>query len=366
MKRPIKFIIIVFSITLLVLIAFYSYWLMAPPDKTCTSCHEIQTAHDIWAQSPHRDIPCADCHGTATSSGLHGVKEKTRMILVHFGGKPINDIRLNEFQLIETMVYCRNCHAREYANWLSSGHSATYAAIFLDEKHNKQEQISASCLRCHGMFYTGTISQLVMPLDLTGPWVLRNPDISATPTIPCMACHHIHVQGEPAVRPDYANPATIAAKRTPRLAKVGFYDRYEKIHFDAEELPQLQLTDKQGPIWVAADARQRVCCQCHAPNAFHQAGSSDDRTPRGVHEGLSCGACHATHSNDARNSCTNCHPQLSNCGLDVEKMNTTFYDTGSPNNIHFVACSDCHQQSFLSKLAGRKAKNSANNIMKTE
>jgi hypothetical protein len=69
-----------------------------------------------------------------------------------------------------------------------------------------------------------------------------------------------------------------------------------------------------------------------------------------VHEGLSCGACHAPHSNDASGSCANCHPQLSNCGLAVDTMETTFADPDSPNNIHFVACIDCHEREFLDNL----------------
>ena len=87
----------------------------------------------------------------------------------------------------------------------------------------------------------------------------------------------------------------------------------------------------------------RNCIQCHAPGASHQAGTSDDRTPRGVHEGLSCLDCHETHSNDARNSCNNCHPAVSNCNQDVTKMNTSYFDPNSPNNIHWVDCIDCHQ-----------------------
>ena len=66
----------------------------------------------------------------------------------------------------------------------------------------------------------------------------------------------------------------------------------------------------------------RLCVQCHSPNALHEAGSSDDRTPTGVHEGLSCTACHDVHSNDARKSCGKCHPAISNCKLDVTMMNT--------------------------------------------
>ena len=62
----------------------------------------------------------------------------------------------------------------------------------------------------------------------------------------------------------------------------------------------------------------------------------------GVHEGTSCLACHQHHTQATRASCATCHPRLSNCGLDVEKMDTTFRDVKSPHNIHFVKCADCH------------------------
>ena len=39
-----------------------------------------------------------------------------------------------------------------------------------------------------------------------------------------------------------------------------------------------------------------------------------------------------------------CHPAISNCKLDVTKMNTSFKDPESPNNIHWVACTDCHKE----------------------
>jgi hypothetical protein len=348
-----KIITIVFSAMAVMLIVFYTYWQTAAPDKTCASCHEIEGAHEVWTQSSHRNIECAQCHGTALSAGMHSIEEKTRMVFVHFNRQQYGNIRLSEQQVIETIERCGECHAREYANWLSSGHSATYADIFLDEKHNKKEQPSESCLRCHGMFFEGTIADVIAPLSVNGPWRLVDPASASRPTIPCLACHVIHTHGSPAVRPDYSEPANIAANRPPRSAKVGFYDRYEQTYFSAFVLPALRLAEDNGPVQVAADERQRVCAQCHAPNGFHQAGSSDDRTPRGVHEGLSCAACHAPHSNDARNSCANCHPRLSNCGLEVEKMNTTYFDAASPNNIHDVACSNCHNEAFLDKLGDR-------------
>jgi hypothetical protein len=34
---------------------------------------------------------------------------------------------------------------------------------------------------------------------------------------------------------------------------------------------------------------------------------------------------------------------MSNCGLDVEKMDTTYANSASAHNIHWVKCADCHQ-----------------------
>jgi len=50
-------------------------------------------------------------------------------------------------------------------------------------------------------------------------------------------------------------------------------------------------------------------------------------TPRGVHEGISCLAC---------------HPAVSSCNLDVMEMNTSYKSRESPNNIHSMECPDCH------------------------
>jgi len=341
---------ILLSSVLVCAIGFTAYWRTAAPERTCASCHEIESAHEVWAESPHRDIGCAGCHGTAVSSGLHSLTKKARMVLGHFVRPPRDEILLSEEQVIEAIERCRTCHQREYADWTSGGHSASYADIFLNEQHNRDERLSESCLRCHGMFFQGAIADVVSPLEVAGPWHLVDPDMESVPVIPCLACHHIHAEGFPAVPPDYSDPATIAANREPRVARVGFYDRYERMHFEATALPQPWIVDGTDSVRVAPDVRERVCVQCHAPNGFHQAGSADDRTPRGVHEGLSCSACHATHSNDASGSCANCHPQLSNCGISVDTMDTSFRDPNSAHNIHFVACVDCHDRAFLRRL----------------
>jgi nitrate/TMAO reductase-like tetraheme cytochrome c subunit len=346
-RSAIKAIALLLAFFVIGFTSFYAYWESAPPERSCASCHEIADAHAVWRESAHRKTECSDCHGTALSSGWHSLTEKGRMVFRHFDDVQPADVRLTENQILEMMDRCQSCHTREYADWLSSGHSATYAGIFLDETHNRGELLTDSCLRCHGMFSETPISEVVQPLDIQGPWALLDPRLEFEPTIPCTACHEIHSPGSPAVRPDYSDPASIGDKRGERLAQVSFYDRHEKTHFPASELPVLMPLHEGEALLVSADERQRVCVQCHAPNAFHQAGSSDDLTPRGVPEGLSCASCHDAHSNDTRASCVNCHPRLSNCGLEVGSMNTSFADPASPNDIHFVGCSDCHDKQFL-------------------
>jgi hypothetical protein len=356
--KHIRILVRSFSVLfLLFLIGIGEYvilWDTASPRTTCTRCHEIENSSNMWAQSGHRDLHCKECHGTALSNGLHSLEEKGMMVVHHFIGTDTQDLILSEGQLLEMLDNCRRCHSREYAKWVSGGHSATYAAIFLNEKHNSAEKLNADCLRCHGMFYQGTIQDLVAPTDTKGPWMLSSKEKSVQPAIPCFACHKIHRQGSPAVRADYSDPGKIFYERNIGLSKSLFYDRYEKAHIEVADLPTPTMRDSTRKVEVSGDARQRICVQCHASNAFHIAGTGDDRTPRGVHEGIGCPACHETHSNQSKQSCMDCHPAISNCQLDVTKMNTTFLDRKSPHNIHSVRCIDCHPKGI--PQTGRRAR----------
>lgn len=328
---------------------FYAYWSVARPEKTCASCHEISSSVKTMGISAHTRISCFECHGTAFSNGLHSLSEKLQMIFSHLRSKPESeDIRMSEAQYLETMERCVKCHETEYADWKSSGHSATYAAIFLDEKHNKTEQLNFDCLRCHGMFYEKTINELVEPISIEGPWRLKDKEKTRQPVIPCMACHHIHSPGTPAKAPDYSKPDSIFYQRNLENNSVGFYSRHEKMHFPLTQLPVPIMFNGTDTVKASDDPVYRLCVQCHAPSVWHQARQGDDRTLRGVHEGLSCTSCHEMHSNNQRNSCLKCHPAISNCKLNVLTMNTTYSNPASPHNIHSVSCKDCHPR--LSKV----------------
>jgi hypothetical protein len=127
---------------------------------------------------------------------------------------------------------------------------------------------------------------------------------------------------------------------------VALLDVRQREHLPAGALPLPAVHDKGRAVKSSPDRRQGMCYQCHAPLASLEVGSGDDRTPIGVHEGLSCLACHEKHSQRTRQSCANCHPRLSNCG------DTTFLNSLSKHDIHFVKCIDCHPRGVPPKRSG--------------
>jgi hypothetical protein len=309
--------------------------------SACARCHEIQASYNQWHSSTHRKIACTACHGGALTFDASFHLANLRRVLAHFRGQEAERIHLKHTDLYPVVERCQKCHQQEYADWQAGPHGATYAKFFLDKKHNTRRLLMDDCLRCHGMHFEGAIRDLVRPVNTAGPWALKSPELGARPAIPCLACHEMHREGKPLLR------------GTPRVAPLGpaqeifrpslaLYDRREQAHISTKILPLPRMVQGDRPVKMSPDRRQALCYQCHAPLAEMQAGSGDDRTGLGVHEGLSCLACHLKHGQQTRASCANCHPRLSNCGLDVEKMDTTFKDPKSAHNIHFAACADCH------------------------
>jgi hypothetical protein len=338
--------IIIIGASLLVilaaLLASYSGWNAASPATTCAQCHEISHSFDLWARSAHRNIACKDCHGTALSEGMHSLKEKAAMLFYHKSNLRSEDVRISEDQRMEVMQRCITCHQIEYAKWNSGGHAVNYSEVFLNTSHNKAKVPYDDCLRCHGMFFDkGTIRNIIEPLDTEGPWKLKNESIALRPAIPCFACHEIHQSGFPGMRQKLKVPSVLHYSRI-KKSFTALYYRRDSMYFPVSLLPIPTINYQSKAIKISDDVNQRLCTQCHAPNAFNIGSTGDDHTPRGVHEAISCLACHDSHSNSAIESCKNCHPAISNCKLDVEKMNTTYSDKESKNNIHFVSCTDCH------------------------
>lgn len=168
--KRILLVVAAFSIIGLILFGgFYGYWNTASPNKTCSSCHEIGKSVDSQTRSSHRNLLCKECHGTALSNGIHSLKEKGMMLISHLENNSGESIRLSEEQLLEVMTNCQKCHTAEFADWTSGGHSIDYQHVFLNVKHNSTEQLNFDCLRCHGMFFKGTVQDVVEPFNVMPP-----------------------------------------------------------------------------------------------------------------------------------------------------------------------------------------------------
>ncbi len=316
--------------------------------SNCADCHEMGDSVSRMHASPHGNAQCADCHEAT-------VGDKLRHVRVHIFGSRPDGVRLREADVRKMMTKCQSCHQHEYASWHAGPHSATYAPSSPTQSTTPAAAswTTASAATACTSTAASAIVQMdtAQPQNTTGPWHLTRPELANEPTIPCQSCHWIHREGQPQTRPDSRISVAGPAVRD----SLAFYDRREELHFRAASLPIPELYDGPHKLKISADPRQGVCYQCHAPrppdtNSIAaaaawkaQAGSGDDRTPMGVHEGLSCVACHNGHNENARASCANCHPALSNCGRDVEKMDTTFASAKSPHNIHWVKCADCHE-----------------------
>ena len=168
------------------------------------------------------------------------------------------------------------------------------------------------------------------------------------PAMPCATCHEVHREGQPMQKTSLEGrtPGPSQEIARPSLA---LFDRRTRQYIPLADLPMPAMAEGARAVKMSKDQRQALCYQCHAPTAAMQVGSGDDRTGIGVHEGISCLACHAQHGETTRASCASCHPKMSNCGLDVEKMDTTFFATGSKHNIHWVKCADCHPKGIPKK-----------------
>ena len=336
-----------------------SYYYTSQYGQGCASCHEMAAYVSAVHSAPHRTTGCMDCHEASMAT-------KLRHMRIHIFGTVPETIRLRDVDVLAMTSSCQKCHEHEYANWHAGPHSATYSQIFADPAHNSKRILMDDCLRCHGMYFNGSIREVVEPLNMKGPWRVIRSRFADQPAMPCMTCHQMHREGAQETKP--ASRISVAGAAVPD--SLAFYDRRETLHFTAATLTIPQLQDGARVVRVSQDPRQALCYQCHAPrepeagsvaatNAWGpQVGSGDDRTPIGVHEGISCVACHDGHNENTRASCKTCHPQMSNCGIDVEKMDTTFANSNSAHNIHWVKCTDCHQHGIpkVKAVAAVKAK----------
>ncbi len=338
------------GLAVLLMIPAASFLYEAGGPDACARCHEMGAPVGEWRHSTHRGVPCSACHGDALTTNARFHLTNARRVVQHWRGEAGVRAQLGPAEIRAMLPRCQKCHQQEFASWSNGPHAIAYRSIFLDEKHNASRHLMDDCLRCHGMHFDGGVRDLVEPLSTKGPWRLRRAELLDDPAIPCMSCHSIHRRG--ALHEERRLEAKIAGPRQEKFRpSLAFFDRRSMAPVDLALLPMPAMSDGGRPVKMSPDPRQALCYQCHAPLSTRQVFSGDDRTPVGVHEGISCLGCHDKHRQTTRASCSNCHPRLSNCGRDVEQMDTTFANRSSKHNIHTVKCADCHPKGIPARRA---------------
>lgn len=338
------------AVALVLMVPAASLYYESGAGRGCTSCHEMQPLYDHWQVSSHRGIGCEKCHGGALTPDVSFHWNNARRVFSHVRGDLPEHVGFANRYVTAMTEQCSNCHRQEYAAWQSGPHSASYTRIFLDKKYNAENLPMDDCLRCHGMHFEGGIRDLIAPVSRTGPWRLLRAELANVSSMPCLTCHEMHREGQPMQKTD-AEGRVPGPRQEIARPSLAFFDRRTERYIPLAELPMPALLEGARTVKMSKDQRQALCYQCHAPMATRQVGSGDDRTGLGVHEGISCLACHEQHGQKTRASCASCHPKMSNCGLDVEKMDTTFFSSNSKHNIHWVKCADCHLKGVPKKKA---------------
>ncbi len=309
--------------------------------RRCTSCHEMQAVYDQWHSSPHRGIACEKCHGGALTLDASFHRNNAQRAWTHLRGELPEQVRFPGKDVPAMVGQCQSCHRQEFASWQAGPHSATYTRIFLDKKHNTGNMLMDDCMRCHGAYFEGGIGDLVSPVDRKGPWRIVRGELANTPSMPCLVSPGTSPGtavaedrcGRPRSRSVAGNRAAVAGLLRPP---------HTGLHPTCGPAP---AHDAGRNAHSKDEPRSTPGAVLSVPRATGEHAGGKRRRSHGIGrpiEGIGCLGCHTQHGQQTRASCASCHPKVSNCGLDVEKMDTTFRSTDSKHNIHWVKCSGCH------------------------
>lgn len=331
------------------------------PSFCGSSCHEMGPYHEAWAQGPHKDVACIDCH---VEGGFRPRMEHKVVALKevwdHFTGEPrfpqaeaspVPDercLRCHESVAVTSTGFdhgkhaaegsCQSCHS-------DVGHRVSEQALKDEGVFNPQAQkrvlaarvavvdggiasipghVSEPCSRCHDMAKTGCSSCHEPKHDGTGP---------AEKTAECNACHapgaefaFAHPQGEFDCGSCHKPPAEHTFRGSCETCHGDNGDEWKFSHTaksDCTNCHKVPDNHRKGPCaqchatgvdWKFRHPSSRDCTSCHSKPTGHRAGACTQCHSAGGSWAFrhpsaksGCTSCHARPSGHRSGSCTNCH-----------------------------------------------------------
>ncbi len=260
----------------------------------CTSCHEMQPLYDQLARfqpsrtSPARSATAARSRRTSPSTGT-----MPRASYAHLRGDLPEQIGFPNSYVAghdRAVPGLPPPGVRRLAGRPAQRHLRAH--LSRPEITTSANMLMDDCLRCHGMHFEGGIRDLVTPVARSGPWrlvpaELAEPARHALPDLPRDAPR----------RPAHGKSRTSTGRvpgprRRSRALRWRSSTGARSSYIPLADLPLPAMLDGDRPVRMSHDQRQALCYQCHAPVSTMQVASGDDRTGIGVHEGISCLACH--------------------------------------------------------------------------
>ncbi len=220
---------------------------------------------------------------------------------------------------------CRNCHTKQFEQWSNPEdlHALPADGVLTDPKHNAEEPLNNSCLKCHSPFEVPLgVGYFVTPVNRVGSpkgkWTVKNQ--TGWHAVRCEVCHDLATR-TPALLAKYGSVLDGPWKDR-YIALANLPEAYQKVISLKTGDTETYVYPHQGSLKVLST---KLCNSCHDPrdegdepsvsfqdiNLGPQGG--DSRVYVSVsHKGFGCIDCHKPHTFEPVNPktkpvCMRCH-----------------------------------------------------------
>ncbi len=358
-------------VLLLAVVAFVGIAKATDQPAFCRSCHEMVPYHDAWAQGPHKDVSCIECH--VDSGEVARLAHKfvaLKEVVAHVQG----DWEFpRETPPSVPNKRCLSCHAKvtveqarfDHALHAKRGDCATCHSLV-------GHDVTVAALRDAGI-YSGLVPATAS-VDASTVAVVNGgqANLAGHVNVTCSRCHIMaNTACSACHKPQHKPRGACSMCHAPGATFVFVHPKdrpdCETCHTKPAKHTTIpgKCTDchkQTGVAWsFKHPGKNATCATCHKPPAKHPTGACTNCHGVGTswafrHPSSSkCSSCHKAPSNHFGSGCSSCHSP------GRAWSNASFRHPGIPGGEHSYrsfACVNCHPNGFSSATC-RKCHDSA-------